>query len=54
MGPEAKLSGRSANPSEADSQALTAVATVQLLSDQLLRPLPVPAREVEAVELEAA
>jgi asparagine synthase (glutamine-hydrolysing) len=50
----AKLSGRSANPSEADSQALTAVATVQLLSDQLLRPLPLPARDVEAVELEAA
>jgi asparagine synthase (glutamine-hydrolysing) len=50
----AKLSARSSAASEADSQALTAVATTQLLADQLLIPLPVPQREVDAVKLEAA
>jgi asparagine synthase (glutamine-hydrolysing) len=47
----AKLSLRSAVASEADSQALTAVATTQLLADQLLPPAPVPQRDVDAVEL---
>jgi asparagine synthase (glutamine-hydrolysing) len=50
----AKLSARSSAASEADSQALTAVATTQLLADQLLIPLPVPLRDVDAVKLEAA
>ena len=49
----AKLSALTAAASEADSQALTAVATTQLLADQLLPPAPVPERDVEAVELEA-
>ena len=50
----AKLSTRSGAASEVDSQALTAVATTQLLVDQLLPPRPVPQREVDAVELETA
>ena len=50
----AKLSARPAPASEADSQALIAVATTQLLADQLLPPAPVPQRDVDAVELEAA
>jgi len=50
----AKLSARAAAPTEADSQALMAIATTQLLADQLLPPAPVPQRDVDAVELEAA
>jgi asparagine synthase (glutamine-hydrolysing) len=50
----AKLSARSAGASEADGQALTAVATTQLLADQLLPPAPVPQRDVDKVQLEAA
>ncbi|HEY4884895.1 MAG TPA: asparagine synthase-related protein, partial [Myxococcales bacterium] len=50
----AKLSTRSGAASEVDSQALTAVATTQLLVDQLLPPPPVPQREVDAVDLETA
>jgi asparagine synthase (glutamine-hydrolysing) len=49
-----KLSARSGGASEVDSQALTAVATTQLLVDQLLPPRPVPQREVDAVQLETA
>jgi asparagine synthase (glutamine-hydrolysing) len=49
----AKLSARTAAASEADSQALIAVATTQLLADQFLRPAPLPRHDVEAVELEA-
>jgi asparagine synthase (glutamine-hydrolysing) len=50
----AKLGARGGAASEADSQAIMAVATTQLLADQLLPPAPVPRRDVEAVELEAA
>jgi asparagine synthase (glutamine-hydrolysing) len=50
----AKLAARGGVASEADSQAVIAVATTQLLADQLLPPAPVPRRDVEAVELEAA
>jgi asparagine synthase (glutamine-hydrolysing) len=50
----AKLSARAAAPSEADSQALMAVATTHLLAEQLLPPAPVPQRDVDAVELTAA
>lgn len=48
----AKLAQRTAAPSEADSHALAAVATTQLLADQLLPPPPVPLAQVEAVELD--
>jgi asparagine synthase (glutamine-hydrolysing) len=50
----AKLSSRSAAVSEADSQALTAIATTQLLADRLLPPSPVPQGDVDAVRLDAA
>jgi len=50
----AKLSVRSAAASEADGQAFTAVATTQLLADQLLAPGRVPQRDVDMVELETA
>jgi len=50
----AKLSTRAGAPSEVDSQAITAVATTQLLIDQLLPPRPVPQPEVDAVQLETA
>jgi asparagine synthase (glutamine-hydrolysing) len=50
----AKLSTRAAAASEADSQALMAVATTHLLAEQLLPPAPVPRRDVDAVELSAA
>jgi len=50
----AKLSARSAVMSEADSQTLMAVATTQLLANQLLSPRPVPQRDVDVVELDAA
>jgi asparagine synthase (glutamine-hydrolysing) len=50
----AKLSTRPAAATEADSQALIAIATTQLLADQLLPPAPVPQRDVDAVELEVA
>jgi asparagine synthase (glutamine-hydrolysing) len=50
----AKLAAHGAAASEADSQAITAVATTQLFADQLLRPAPIPQRDVEGVELEAA
>jgi asparagine synthase (glutamine-hydrolysing) len=49
----AKLSARGGVASEADSQAVIAVATTHLLADQLLPPAPVPMHEVEAVDLEA-
>jgi len=50
----AKLSARGAAASEADSQALTAIATTQLLVEQILSPPPVPQRDVDLVRLEAA
>jgi asparagine synthase (glutamine-hydrolysing) len=50
----AKLSAHGATASEADSQAITAVATTQLLADQLLQPAPVPQTDIDAVELDAA
>ena len=50
----AKLSARSAVTSEADSQTLIAVATTHLLANQLLSPRPVPQRDVDVVELDAA
>jgi len=50
----AKLSARTTAVSEADSQALTAVATTQLLAHQMLPSASVPQREVDAVRLEAA
>jgi asparagine synthase (glutamine-hydrolysing) len=50
----AKLSVHGTAASEADGQALTAIATAQLLADQLLPPAPLPQRDVDAVELETA
>jgi asparagine synthase (glutamine-hydrolysing) len=50
----AKLAMRGTAASEADSQALTAIATTQLLEDQVLHRAPVPQRDVDAVELETA
>jgi asparagine synthase (glutamine-hydrolysing) len=50
----AKLSARTAAASEADSQALIAVATTHLLAEQLLPPAPVLQRDLDAVELRAA
>lgn len=50
----AKLAVSRAPASEADSQAVTAIVTTQLLADQLLRPPEVTRRDVDAVELEAA
>ena len=50
----AKLSARTGVASESDSQAITAVATTQLLADQLLSPIRVAPRDVDAVHLEAA
>lgn len=50
----AKLSAGVAAPSEADSQALTAIATTQLIADQLLAPVSLTPARVGAVEVEAA
>lgn len=50
----AKLRAPNSAESEADTMALFAVASTQLLAHHFLRPRPVPQADVDAVRLEAA
>jgi asparagine synthase (glutamine-hydrolysing) len=50
----AKLGAQTAAPSEADSQAIIAVATTQLLAHQFLVPAAVAQADIDAVRLVAA
>ena len=50
----AKLGVQATAPSEADSQAIIAVATTQLLADQFLAPATVAQADIDAVRLVAA
>ena len=49
-----KLSAKNVIPSEADSQAIIAVATTQLLAEQFLTPSVVAQSDIDAVDLAAA